>query len=165
MPSEQREQHYDTPHRCRIKGIFEFFEKKGIQLTSEQTNDVFKTMDLPRSSGYNILRGSDRTRHNDPVKSIETRGRPLKMTGAQVAETNKILEEAQDAEEEAMTWRELGVEINTEAKAQTVRNTLHAALNYRKYRAAVKKFMKPHHAKLRVAFAQEMLSIRPNPED
>ena len=103
MPSEQREQHYDTSHRCCIKGIFEFFEKKGIQLTSEQTNDVFKILNLFRSSEYNILRDSDYTRHNDFVKSIETREQSLKIIKAQVTETNKILKEAQDAEDEVIT--------------------------------------------------------------
>ena len=95
MSSKQRENHYDTPHRCRIKGVFELFEKKNIQLTPEQKDDIFKTMNSSRSSGFDILQGSDRTRHN--VRPI------VKMKGAQVAETNKILKEAQDAEEEVMT--------------------------------------------------------------
>ena len=103
MPSEQREQHYDTPYHCRIKGIFEFFDKKGIRLTLKQINDVFKTINLPRSSEYSILRDSDRTRYNDLVRSTETRGRSLKITKAQIAEANKILKEAEDAKNEAMT--------------------------------------------------------------
>ena len=111
---KQVPEHYKTPRRSRIKGVFEFFEKKGITLSKPAKLDIFQTMGVKISTGYAILAGSDRTRHNDPDTS-DLRGLKQKMTGAEVAEADKILEEA-TADDDALSWKAVAHEINTEAK-------------------------------------------------
>ena len=112
---KQVPEHYKTPKRSKVKGVVEFFEAKGIALNTEAKEDIFKTMGIESvSSGYSILAGSCRTYHNDP-ETGELRGRKHIITGAQVAEADKILEEA-TADDEGMSWKTVGAEINTEAK-------------------------------------------------
>ena len=119
MPAKQRPHHYDTPHRCRVKGVFEYFAKTGRVLSSTEKHEIFKIMNVSKSSGYEILKGSDRTRHNDPAKPNETRGRKLKTSGDQVAEADQIGEETQDAADKSFT----GVEIDTEVCPPSVQQS------------------------------------------
>ena len=112
---KQVPEHYKTPKRSKVKGVVEFFEKKGITLNTEAKEDIFTTMGVESlSTGYSILAGSCRTYHNDS-ETGELRGRKSIITGAQVAETDKILEEV-TADDEGMSWKTVGAEINTEAK-------------------------------------------------
>ena len=42
MPSQlQAYKHYNTPQRCKTKGTFEIFERKGITLRPEDKEDIF----------------------------------------------------------------------------------------------------------------------------
>lgn len=165
MPKAQRPHYYDTPHRCKIKGVFEYFEKTGRVLSQNEKHEIFHVMNASKSSGYEILKGSDRTRHNDPTRPNETRGRDCIMTEAQLAEADKILEDVQDAEEHSFTWETLGVELNTEAAPQTIRRTLQASLGYHKRLPPVKVYIRPFIAERRVQFCHEMLALRPESKD
>ena len=101
MPAEQRSNHYDTPHRCKIKSVFEYFEKTERVLSRTEKHEIFNVMNASKSSDYEILNDSDRTHHNDTAN--ETRDRNCIMTGAQVVEADKLLEDVQNAEEHSFT--------------------------------------------------------------
>ena len=99
---KQVPEHYKTPKRSKVKRVVEFFEKKGITLNTEAKEDIFTTMGVESLSiGYSILAGSCRTYHNDSEIG-ELRGRKSIITRAQVAEADKILEEA-TADDEDMS--------------------------------------------------------------
>ena len=165
MSRIQRSHHYDTPHRCKIKGVFEYFAKTNRVLSQNEKHEIFRVMDASKTSGYEILNGSDRTRHNDSARPNETRGRNPIITGAQVAEADKILEEAENAEDKSFTWETLGVEINTEACPQTVQQTLQTNLQYHKRLPPVKEYVTSRVAEMRLKFCHDMLALRPESKD
>lgn len=94
--------HYDTPHRCKLKGVFEYHDKIGMPLSSDVKHRIFSIMNTSKASEYNILRGADRTRHNDTTKCIETRERKSKMTRKEMTEADKILKD-DDINNKALT--------------------------------------------------------------
>ena len=88
MPYEPKSKHLDTPRRARIQGAVEFLRAKGIHVKNDEIFEFFR---VPPTTGYRILRSASRTRHNQDL--IETRGRKSKVSGAQMAEADKILQE------------------------------------------------------------------------
>ena len=140
MPAEQRFNHYDTPHRCKIKDVFEYFEKTKRVLSRTEKHEIFNVMNAFKSSDYEILNDSDRIHHNDTTN--KTRNRNCIITKAQVAEADKLLENVQDTEEHSFTWKTLDVELNTEADSQTVRRTLQISLNCHKRLPSIKMYFK-----------------------
>ena len=81
---------YNTPKRCRIKGTIEYLNAHHIPYN---TIDVIKFHGDSKTQGYETLKGADRTRHNDSNRPIETRGRKNKLTSAQIAHDDQIIEE------------------------------------------------------------------------
>ena len=81
--------HYDTPKRSKIKGTVEYLKAKGLPCDTE---DVIAFFDDKSTQEYEILKQSNRTRHNNELN--ETREHSNKMTDAQVAEDDKVIKES-----------------------------------------------------------------------
>ena len=84
--------HYDIPHRCRVKGVFDYFSKKQIQLSRLDKHEIFRIMGASRSREYEILKDFDRTRRNDSNTS-DLRDTDTTLTDAQVIQVDKLLED------------------------------------------------------------------------
>ena len=118
--------HQDTPKRCRIKGVIEYCRAHQINV---DVGEVAEFFEVSRSKAYATLNGEDRSRNHSPTKN-ETRDRNLKLTGAQIAHADRIIEESElDLEGKGLSWGGLGVEVGTDAHPDTVRTTCQLALN------------------------------------
>jgi transposase len=90
LEAHDAQHHHPTLNKAKIQGAVEFCEKMNISYYKE---DVFRTFNVPRETGYRILRsGSARRTHNQP-DHVETRGRKSVISPAQIREMEKILEE------------------------------------------------------------------------
>ena len=115
--------HQDTPKRYRIKEVIEYCRAHQINVNVYEVAEFFE---VSRSKAYATLNGEDR---HSPTKN-ETRGRNLKLTGAQIAHANRFIEEGElDLEEKSLSWGDLGVEVGTDAHSDTVRTTCQLTLN------------------------------------
>ena len=94
MPPIRRNRHYDTSRRCKIKSIFEYFQKIDVTLRIENKHAIFDVMNVSHVIDHKILNDFDRTRHKVCIN--ETRDRSLIMTRAQIIEANKILKTIED---------------------------------------------------------------------
>lgn len=81
--------HHDTPKRCRIKGVIEYLNAHYIPYFKR---DVFQFFDASHTQAYDILNGNDRTCHNDSTRPNETRERKRKITSAQIAHADQLIE-------------------------------------------------------------------------
>ena len=118
--------HQDTPKRCRIKGVIEYCRAKQIDVNVGEVAEFFG---VSSTQGYVTLNGDDRTRNNSPIKN-ETRGRNLKITGAQIAQADRIIEESElDLEGKSLSWGGLGQQIEADVHPDTVKITCQKALN------------------------------------
>jgi hypothetical protein len=71
-PKRQKFKHVDTPTKAAVRGTIDFLEAQSIPYSKPK---VFDHFEVPRASGYRILKDdSSRTRHNNLLHS-ETRGR------------------------------------------------------------------------------------------
>ena len=71
-PKRPKFKHVSTPTRAAIRGTISFLEAQSIPYSKAE---VFEHFEVPRATGYRILKDdSARTRHNNPLHS-ETRGR------------------------------------------------------------------------------------------
>ena len=140
MASHEPNKHYDTPQQAKIQGAVEFLKAKGIEIPPRV---VFEFFGAKQTQGYSILQGESRTRHNQ--EGNETRGRPLKLTGAQVCEADSILEEENlGVEGKRYTWPQLAIEVGADVSGITMRRTMRAALGYHKCLACVRGWLDEH---------------------
>ena len=135
MPKEIKRKHFDTPKRARVQGAIEFLRAKEIDVKNEEVFDFFN---VSPASGYRLIRfeASSRTRHNQDLN--ETRDRKLKVSEAQVAEADKILQEIElELEGKRLTWKQLATEVSAEITERTMHRIMKLTLNYEKCKACV----------------------------
>ena len=134
MPKEPKYKHLDTPRRARIQGAVEFLEAKGLNI---KRDDVFQYFGVSRASGYRLIQSeASRTRHNQDL--IETRGRKLKVSGEQVVEADKILQEIElELDGKRLTWEQLATEVAAEVTDRTMHRIMKLAMDYEKCKACV----------------------------
>lgn len=80
MSKIQKSHYFDTSHRCKLKNVFEYYDKIDISFNFNVKHRIFSIMNTSKTFEYDILRDFDRTRYNDTIKSIETRERRNIMT-------------------------------------------------------------------------------------
>ncbi|KAL2047773.1 hypothetical protein ABVK25_011385 [Lepraria finkii] len=93
---------YDTPQKAKIQGAEQYMRAKGIP---HNPRDIFDFFDVEERPGYKFIEygAPSRTRKNQDI--IETRGRKPKLSGADVRETDHLLEEGGlEMEAKAMAW-------------------------------------------------------------
>ena len=133
MPSQ-----YDTPKRCRIKGTIEYLRAHNIKHDSNKVATFFEGL---RARLFTTLSGPDRTFHNIEDTN-KTRDRKRKITGAQIAQADRIIEETKlELQGKSLSWDSLGVKINADCCPTTVRRIVYLALNAYKRIAAVKQWL------------------------
>ena len=135
MPKEVKYKHLDTPRKARVQGAIEFLKAKEIDVKKE---DVFEYFEISRASGHRLIQSgaSSRRRHNQNI--IETRGRKLKVSGEQVTEADKILQEIElQLEGKRLTWEQLATEVAAEVTGRTMHRIMKLAMNYEKCKAFV----------------------------
>ena len=163
MPRKQRATHYDTPIRAKLQGIHEYLLDEGIV---HDPRNLFKKYGVSERAGYRIIRkgASTRTRHHTEL--IETRGRRSKITGEQVREADRLLQEDElQLEGKRLTWEQVAMEVGADVVGRTMHNVLRPALNYEKCLACVKGWLADSPMQKRVEYAHIMLAKYPKPED
>ena len=153
--------HYDTPKRSKIKGTVEYLKAKGLPCDTE---DVIAFFGGKSTQGYEILKQPDRTRHNNGLN--ETRGRSNKMTGAQVAEGDKVIEEPElEFEGKALSWGGIAETVGADVHWETAKRTFEKGLDLHKRLAAFKQHLPNDVCRNRVEHAHYHLHLRPEPDD
>ena len=118
--------------RGKVQGAVQFAVSRGITGANEE---IFRLFGVKHATGYNILKGSPYTGQNN----VKKRGRPCKMTPAQVVEADQLLEDSElDMEAKGMTWIGIKWELNLDVCPHTIQRTLRSAKDWSKYDAAVK---------------------------
>lgn len=125
MPSGYK--HGDTPKRAMVRGTISYLESQGLPVNKSA---IFRHFGLSRSQGYASL-SIPASKRNDPEWE-ETRGRPMKISEAELAAMEAILWDAR-YEDVNLNWtglaREAGVE--TECNARTLHRAM-GTLGYRR---------------------------------
>jgi hypothetical protein len=163
MPKETRNNTYDTPQKAKIQGAYEFLAAKGIPI---DPREIFDHFNVQQRSGYRIIEDGApaRTRKNQDLN--ETRGRKSKLSGADIAAGDSLLEEQElGMEAKGMPWGAMVWELNLDVSAATFRRTMGEALGYGKHKAAVKGFLPQGTREARKKWASDMKLKYPNPED
>ena len=125
MPSGYK--HGDTPKRAMVRGTISYLESQGLPVNKSA---IFRHFGLSRSQGYASL-SIPASKRNDPEWE-ETRGRPMKISEAELAAMEAILWDSR-YEDVNLNWsglaREAGVE--TECNARTLHRAM-GTLGYRR---------------------------------
>lgn len=151
---------YDTPQKAKVQGAYEFLAAKGIPHNEREIFDFFGVKQL---LGYDMIQAGapTRTRKNQDVNEI--RGRKRKLTGADVAETDHLLEERElDIEAKAMPWGAITWTLDLDILAQTLRQTIKEAIGYSKNLSALKEDLPERTKKHRVEWAGPIKAERPH---
>lgn len=147
---------HETPTKARIKGAYDFLTAKGIPF---QKTDLFDHFQIPRRSGYRILDGPDRTRHNQP--GPETRGRKRKLSETDLDKLETLYEN-EGFEAKRLPWTTAAIEAGIEAdvSVRTIRRAAHTRDIYKRL-AQVVEFKNQQEADRRLDWADRALAKRP----
>ena len=133
MSYEALRRHLDTPRRAKVQGAVEFLRAKGIKIKNEA---IFEHFNVSTITDYRLLRTFSRTRHNQDIN--ETRGRKSKISGEQMTEADKILQEIElQLDGKRLTWEQLATEVAAEVTGRIMHRIMKLALNYEKCKACV----------------------------
>lgn len=77
--------HYDTPRRARVQGIYEYLTAHDIPF---ERRDIFKQFNVSMNVGYRLIQKDAPSRRNR-----RRMGRPYKVTLEQVREADQILQD------------------------------------------------------------------------
>lgn len=141
-PVQLKKAHYDTVQRAKIQGVHEWAIAHGIP---HDEPEIFQFFGVKERTGYTIIQPDAvaRTRHNNPNLN-ETRGRKHALTGADVRETDHLLQEdCLKMEAKGMSWIAIKWDLGFEVHWRTLRDTIHEACRYGKHKAALKEFLPP----------------------
>jgi hypothetical protein len=112
--------HLDTPKKARIRQQYDDFKEDNSHSPSSGDKTLIqkiRVIGASKTSYYRCLRDkhpgdNNRTIHNQS-DVLEPRGRPRKITPAQINIIERIVEEA-DIQERAITWECLGYKAGVE---------------------------------------------------
>ena len=91
MPRETRNNTYNNPRKSKVQGAHQYLVAKGI---SDDEREIFDFFGVQERSGYKFIEDGapSRTRKNQEGVN-KTRGRKSKLSGADIRETDHLLEE------------------------------------------------------------------------
>ena len=152
---------HNTPQRAKVQGTIEFLRAKELPIDS---TEVFRFFGFEKQTGYDIIkpRAPARTFHNRDI--VEIRGRPNKLSGADIREADHLLEEADlglDAKE--IGWIGLVWELDLDIHLKTLQRIICDAMTYRGHLAATKEELPQRTKDDRWAWADTILSLRKDP--
>ncbi len=158
-------QHHNTPTKARVKGAVEFAEfQKARYGRPYYKADIFRAMGVSSTRGYAILKGDDRTHHNNPFAD-ETRGRKKKLSDDDVDKLEDSLWKS-GMEGRSLLYRGLLTEAGVDAEVSDA--TVRRALIQRDWRRCVacrRGFVCPNLAERRCESARKALEARPQKRD
>ncbi len=135
-PGESRasmQSEWPTPRRAEIQAVIAFAQWKGLEI---QKSDVFRWAGVSKQVGWRCLSApSPRRLSRNPTRP-EVRGRPRKMSNAQIDAVDRFLQTAGLAGR-ALSWGALATEMGLPISINTLRRTM-ATLDYRKCMACQK---------------------------
>ncbi len=158
--THEPQKHHPTPTKARLKGAIEFCEAQGLEYRKE---DVFNTFEVPRRTGYRLLKETSTRRLQNNPELAETRGRKSVVTQDQIREMEKILE-TEGIEGRGLTWEQLGMEASVDTCGRTIKNVM-GTMHYCKCIACNKGWVSSQMAERRKKYARKMLEKYPKPED
>ena len=157
--------HHTTPKKARLQGAYNFarYQKERYGHTFHKT-DLFRTVGVSRTRGYEILRDCPRTFHNNPFVD-ETRGRKKLLTDDDLDKVEKTLWD-NGIEGRTLSYQGLLLEsgVETEVCDRTIRRAL-IQRDWHRCVACQRSFVSEKLAERRVEEARKSLEFRPNPED
>ena len=162
----ESQKHWTTPQKAKLKAEAEILDQslvyspRGTRRTKRQ---LFKDQNVPRASGFQILKHSSIRRLVNDSNRKETRGRKSKLTESDVHHAEMIIWRY-GREGRVLTWEELAQEADLDVSGRTLQRHL-VTLGYRRCLACRRNFVGEEIAALRVKFAEEMLAKYPNPKD
>ncbi|KAL2053609.1 hypothetical protein ABVK25_006262 [Lepraria finkii] len=159
-----RNKKYDTPRKAKVQGAYEYLVAKGIPFKDTELFDYF---DVEKRAGYRFIAEGEpsRTIRNQEGYN-KTRGRPNKLTGADVRETDHLLEENHlDMEAKGMPWDAISWTMDFEVSGHTLQRTMRDALTYSKHLSALKEHLPEPLRQKRKKWAGDMYAKYPKPED
>ncbi|KAI0188527.1 hypothetical protein EV127DRAFT_434331 [Xylaria flabelliformis] len=125
--------HSDEAKKTALRTLIKFRDDKQLAISN---NDLFKYTGFTHSTGYRVLRDTDKDKDNDALRE-ETRGRPRALTDHQIDQIAKFLEEQGGCR---LPWAELcaaaGLEFPNPSKAPCV-DVLRKAVYTRGWRKCV----------------------------
>ncbi len=146
----------DTVQRAKIQGAREFLLAKNIP---HDPRDIFDQFDVTQRSGYRYIapKSSARTKQG----GVKKRGRKNKLSGADVAAADSLLEETGiGLEAKGMTWQAIVWELDFDVHPKTLKETLKDSLGYSKHDAAIKEDLPERTKRDRLNWASTMLAKR-----
>lgn len=161
---------HDTPEKTRLVTAIQFAQylnerypdrpaiskREAIAFAGFSERTAYRTL-AAASEGHGLRR-----HHNDP-EATERRGRPRKLTQAQLDEAIDVVE-LEGIAARAMSWEELVGVVSAEVCGRTMRDSMQR-LGYFKRIAVSKHWLPPDVRKRRVAYASTMLQRYPTVED
>lgn len=162
-PTRKKPKHLpnpDTVKRAKIQGAREFAMAIGVP---HDPRDIFRQFGVKDRSGYNYIKeGASARTHKE---GNETRGRKNKLSGADIAAADSLLEDTSlGLEAKGMQWIGLVWELDLNVAPKTLRRTINKALDYGKYDAAIKEALSERTKGDRWIWADNALVIRPTVE-
>lgn len=155
--------HHDTPKRARVKGAVAYAQRiQDVHGIPINYRDIFRTCQVSKTRGYQILKEVDRTFHN---ACEETRGRKKLLSQEDLDKIEELLW-SEGFEARRLTYTQLvaAAGIDKEVCSRTVRRAL-GTRDWRKCIACPRSFVSARHAEQREEFARKSLEIRPAKED
>ena len=128
---KRRNKTYDTPKKAKAQGAHEYLVAKDIP---HKDTEIFDHFDVEKRAGYRFIAEGESSRTITNQEGYnETRGRLNNLTGADVRETDHLLEE-NHLEMEAWT-------MDFEVSGHTLQRTMRDALTYSKHLSALKELL------------------------
>ncbi|KAK3167425.1 hypothetical protein OEA41_010552 [Lepraria neglecta] len=140
IPEETRKKTYDTPQKSKIQGAHEYLVAKGIPIDEREIFDSFSVLERSR---YRIIenRALSPTRKNQEGVN-KTRGRKSKLSGANVRETDYLLEETGlDLGANGIHWDAIAWTLDHDVLGHTLQRTMRDTITNSKYVSALKEFL------------------------
>ncbi|KAK3174689.1 hypothetical protein OEA41_001935 [Lepraria neglecta] len=163
MPRETRYNIYDTPQKEKVQGAHEYCVAKGFPHNVSDVSNFFGVKDR---FGYDLIQPGALSRTKAHQEGNKTQGRKQKLSGADVRETDHLLEESRvGIEAKGMSWDAVAWTLDRDVSGQTLRQTIGQCLQYGKYKAVIKEWAPEPLNKKRKKWSKDMYAKYPKPED
>jgi len=146
----------DTVQRTKIQGAREFLLAKNIP---HDPRDIFDQFGVKQRSGYRYIKSESSARTKQG--GIKKRGRKNKLSGADVAAADSLLEDTDlGLEAKGITWIAVVWELDLDVAPQTLQKTLRDALGYGKHVPTIKEDLPERTKRDRFNWASATLAKR-----
>lgn len=146
----------DTVQRAKIQEAREFLLAKNIP---HDPRDIFDQFGVKQRSGYRYIKPESSARTKQ--EGVKKRGRKNKLSGADIAAADSLLEDTDlSLEAKGMTWIAVVWELDLNVAPQTLQKNLRDALGYGKHLAAIKENLPERTKRDRLNWASATLAKR-----